>query len=155
MGSTYSSLQGVETFAGEERCDVRSAVTPMKAGTSNLGCLHPFRVRSALSGGPGVSLRSTPGYLLASLWLATGVWTFPVRFLPEGGLTNSPAVHCRVLGRGRTSPEGTAESFPQVSLLAVYPVLFQPRDEFLLESHFAVVRLRIHERPTVFGTVWY
>ena len=66
----------------------------------------------------------------------TGVWTFASKSLPEGDATNSPAVHGRVLGRSRTSPEGTAELFPQVSFVVVNPVLLQQRDEFVLESHF-------------------
>ena len=40
------------------------------SGTSSFW--HPFGVQTALPRGPGVSLRSTPGYYLASLRLAGG-----------------------------------------------------------------------------------
>ena len=41
----------------------------------------------------------------------------------------------------QTRPEGTIELFPQVSFVVFDPMLFQQRDEFLLETHLAVMRL--------------
>ena len=58
-------------------------------------------------------------------------------------MNNSPAVDCRVLDTSSTSPEGTAELFPQIRCVVLNPVLFQQRDEFLLETHFAVMRLLV------------
>src|SRR5437868_4504007 len=76
-----------------------------------------------------------------------GIWSLDIclRFLPKGAVNNSPAVHCRVLDTSATSPEGTAELFPQIAFVILNPVLFQQRDEFLLKTHFAVMRLLVFE----------
>ena len=62
---------------------------------------------------------------------------------PEGRSENSPAFQRRVSDGGRTSPEGTAESFPQIALVVFNSVLLQQRNELVLKGHLAVVRLLI------------
>lgn len=62
---------------------------------------------------------------------------------PEGRPENSPAFQRRVPVAVETSPEGTAESFPQIALFVFDAMLLQQREELFLESHLAVVRLLI------------
>jgi len=62
--------------------------------------------------------------------------------VPKGPHDNSPTFQ-RWVGDARTctSPEGTADSLPEVALVKGDTVLFQQGQEFLLERHFAMMRL--------------
>jgi hypothetical protein len=72
LGSTFYSLHYHVVFSTKKRCYIRAEIAVLKSRSSNVWFWHPFRVHCSLSGDPGVSRCSTPGYYLASLRDAEG-----------------------------------------------------------------------------------